>query len=216
MAVAPSEQGAWKGGADGSDRGGERGCLGRLIFFVNGDSEQPLQAHRETIYVDLSTLQAMQHSTSRCRGIVEVGKKLRLWSSTRASMRVWRLVDCGAAAQPLKGEVVEETAAPAAFTATIASSSGAAPLGPRTAAVAITSHIIHGGTGPVWWVNKPVFSFTEVLFAAADTRRWHHHTHRVTHTHQTGGKGGSDARQVSIGTESEPRAAKTATGQRSE
>lgn len=57
------------------------------------------------IYVDLSTLQAMQHSTPRCRGVVEVGKKLRLWSSTRASMRGWRLVACDCAAQTLKGEV---------------------------------------------------------------------------------------------------------------
>jgi hypothetical protein len=48
MAVAPGEQGTWKGGADGSDWSGERGCLGRLVFFVNSDSEEPLQAHRET------------------------------------------------------------------------------------------------------------------------------------------------------------------------
>ncbi len=112
----------------------------------------------------------------------------------------------------------QEAAAAAAFTATIASSSGAASLGPRTAAVAVTPHIIHGVLDQsLWWVNKPVFSFTEVLyslqFAAADTRRWHHTPCAHTHTY-TQGKGGSDARQFAIGTEWEPRAANESTTHR--
>ena len=75
----------------------------------------------------------------------------------------------------------QEAAAAAAFTATIASSSGAASLGPRTAAVAVTPHIIHGGVldQSLWWVNKPVFSFTEVLYSLQQPTLADGITHRV-------------------------------------
>jgi hypothetical protein len=115
-----------------------------------------------------------------------VGKKLRLWSSTRASMRGWRLVACDCAAQTLKGEVrgggsrrqqrQQLSSRPSPHHQEQRRLAPALSLPPWP-----SLHIIHGGTGPVWWVNKPVFSFTEALADGIITHRVHTHTptHRV-------------------------------------